>query len=530
MSSTTMMQLDQPSILSRVLHSIPHVNITFRHVNDTFDPDSDVYLESLGILASIPATLLILALFGLLFYLLTRCCDRKPRKPKTQKCQNCTLFIITLVCCAAVGLGLYGNDDFHNGLLQAFAAGKQVETLVGNLKVQTETIKNDLETKVKKFNLEEMIDKPNYNQTVVTMLLETCRLIRDNASRAVTSLDMVVYFMKNHKAEANALMGPDLSLQNILYKSELFEAIRWPTTLTFLTILLLLCAVLLIAVARRSRCALIFFSVCGLFGIIICWFLAGIYLASSVALGDFCMKPVDHMCRQVGTKNPDDVFYLNCGTLRNRFILRLNESRDFVERSRESVYRVSKMSREVRPTIEIQGSCESMIKALQEIKEKLTTLSASLDHRNIDKHYLNALSGICGNSLLGLSLMMVAGILTAFLLTILVYAASHAWIYLTKKQSDIDKSETAPLFPASPAPTVSSPTAPILGSGTLNRTLLHSASEERQRNGSARTGASSGHHTLGRLPSQTSYLAGPNNGKYATLSKQCKTLEANDFY
>lgn len=40
----------------------------------------------------------------------------------------------------------------------------------------------------------------------------------------------------------------------------------------------------------------------------------------------------------------------------------------------------------------------------------------------------------------------------------------------------------------------------------------------------------SGHHTLGRLPSQASHLAGPNNGKYATLSKQCKTLESNDFY
>lgn len=44
--------------------------------------------------------------------------------------------------------------------------------------------------------------------------------------------------------------------------------------------------------------------------------------------------------------------------------------------------------------------------------------------------------------------------------------------------------------------------------------------------------SSSGHHTLGRLPShqQSNYMAGPNNGKYATLSKQCKTLEANDFY
>lgn len=38
-------------------------------------------------------------------------------------------------------------------------------------------------------------------------------------------------------------------------------------------------------------------------------------------------------------------------------------------------------------------------------------------------------------------------------------------------------------------------------------------------------------HTLGRLPSHHHEpLTGPNNGKYATLSKQCKTLESSDFY
>lgn len=41
---------------------------------------------------------------------------------------------------------------------------------------------------------------------------------------------------------------------------------------------------------------------------------------------------------------------------------------------------------------------------------------------------------------------------------------------------------------------------------------------------------SSGHQTLGRLPSHSAHMTGPNNGKYATLSKQCKTLESNDFY
>lgn len=88
--------------------------------------------QSLGILASIPAAILILALVGLLLYLLTRCCDRKTRKSKSQACQKCTLITTTLFCCAAIGLGLYGNDDFHNGILQAHGSGKQIIGMLAN--------------------------------------------------------------------------------------------------------------------------------------------------------------------------------------------------------------------------------------------------------------------------------------------------------------------------------------------------------------------------------------------------------------
>lgn len=38
----------------------------------------------------------------------------------------------------------------------------------------------------------------------------------------------------------------------------------------------------------------------------------------------------------------DDVNYLSCGSLRNRFILRLNESRDNIERARDAFQSVSK--------------------------------------------------------------------------------------------------------------------------------------------------------------------------------------------
>lgn len=36
---------NQPSILVRLVHSVPHINVTLHRVNSTFDPKSVVYRE-----------------------------------------------------------------------------------------------------------------------------------------------------------------------------------------------------------------------------------------------------------------------------------------------------------------------------------------------------------------------------------------------------------------------------------------------------------------------------------------------------
>lgn len=41
-----------------------------------------------------------------------------------------------MLCCAAIGLGLYGNDDLHNGLLDVLTAGRKVDTLISQVKNQ----------------------------------------------------------------------------------------------------------------------------------------------------------------------------------------------------------------------------------------------------------------------------------------------------------------------------------------------------------------------------------------------------------
>ena len=45
----------EPTLWAKIFHSAPHVNITFPHVDSKFTPENDLYLESLGILASVPA-------------------------------------------------------------------------------------------------------------------------------------------------------------------------------------------------------------------------------------------------------------------------------------------------------------------------------------------------------------------------------------------------------------------------------------------------------------------------------------------
>lgn len=83
-----------------------------------------------------------------------------------------------------------------------------------SISFQTELIKFDLEIKMSQHKLEQQIEKVQYNQTAVMLLIDTCQLVRENTSRAVTSLDnMVLYFMKTKGSEN------DTSLMGLLYVS-----------------------------------------------------------------------------------------------------------------------------------------------------------------------------------------------------------------------------------------------------------------------------------------------------------------------
>ena len=93
--------------------------------------------------------------------------------------------------------------------------------------------------------LHDEFDAPANNKTILSLLLKALERINQNASNAV-----------NRSFEVRRpLLG--ISLTGAIALTEKIEQLRWPITMAVLSVLLILCVVLLVGVARHSRCALI---------------------------------------------------------------------------------------------------------------------------------------------------------------------------------------------------------------------------------------------------------------------------------
>ncbi|XP_051857858.1 protein tweety isoform X1 [Drosophila albomicans] len=528
-------------VIAKLLHALPHYNITFHKINSTFRPNDEIYLESLGILGSVPAALLIVSLLGLLFYLMTRCCDRKPRPAHSITSLKVALSIVTVMCCAAIGLGLYGNDDLHNGLLEVLTAGRKVDTMVTTIRNQTLILENTLTNRIRPqlVELADIFDQPVSNQTALSKLFVSLNIVQGNVTLATNA--------------ANDIRRPlsGISMTHFLTRGDQWELIRWPGTVATLALLLVLCAVLLVGVARHSRCALILFSVCGLLAVTGSWLMSGLYLSSSVAVGDLCISPADFLVSTAPRDLPTNVLmhYTQCEPGHtNPFTQRLRESQNSLNNARSAMATVMKISLVLFKSSGLQPKLGAVNADLNSSERLLTQLTALVDCKAVHQNFLAAARGLCEGGLLGLVLMLIASFIAAILLTIMVWVDSHTWIYIRKRNDYAQVDE--PSYISHPAPQNhqqmmnAARTLPrnhnghfsppvISGSHTLQHPNKRQQHEMMAHAHIQQNMRAMGTHTLGRLPSHNhspTHMTGPNNGKYATLSKQCKTLEANDFY
>ncbi|XP_044732354.1 protein tweety isoform X3 [Chrysoperla carnea] len=545
-----------PTVLAQLLHSLPHLNVSCHRVNSTFNPQSDIYLESLGILSSIPAAWLILTLAALLLYLATRCCDQHStrRKPRSLTAPRLALAAAALLCAAATGLGLYANDDLHNGIVQSLTSARNLNNIISNVRNQTKIISTSLTDAVfpQLTELSDIFDNPVANQTALAQLVDALQSVRQNNTLAIRATADIQRPLAN------------LDMSHIINTGDRWELYRWAGAMGILSGLLALCAVVLVGAARRSRRCLVLASVLALVSAAIAWLLSSVGLAAAVALADLCVGPEQYAGSVVSQKGlPPELlyYYTRCESVRaNPFTQRLRESQQALNRMRVSLGSVSKIALDLFKNRDLQPKLSALTIEANSCDRGLASLTALLDCRAIHAQWMAGTRGLCVSALPGLALLLLATATAGLLLSILVCLASHTWIYLRKRRDYSQVDETDPFLPApaaSQAVAARTLQGGMAGAGTLPRgpphhhrsqgdgcdtsrhtpeTRLASSGGHLAHLSGSHSHHRGGHSTLGRLPSHASHhdhhinLTGPNNGKYATLSKQCKTLESSDFY
>ncbi|XP_018600990.2 protein tweety homolog 2 isoform X1 [Scleropages formosus] len=373
------------------LHSFPHVNLRLQPVDSTFRPYEDNYQQSLIFLGCVAAAALGLNLLLLAIYLSCLCCCRKEEEEESKRPNSCcvTWAAVTagLVCCAAVGVGFYGNSETNDGVYQltyslynANHTLAGVDNLVGGtMGSMQSTLKQHLA------RLDEIFAaRGDYVQTLRFM-----QQMADNIIKQLTGLPD----WEQVKVDLGAIANQTAHV----------EYYRWLTYLLLLILDLVICLVTCLGLAKQSRLLLTTMMVFGVLALILGWASLGADVAAAVGASDFCVAPDKFLMNQTKDFISADIlhYYLYCSqSLPNPFQQSLTIFQRSLTTMQIQVQGLLQFAVPLFPTAERDLLGIQLL--LNSSESSLHQLTALLDCRGLHKDYLDALVGECYDGVEGL--------------------------------------------------------------------------------------------------------------------------------
>ncbi|KAG1665179.1 Protein tweety [Nymphon striatum] len=434
----------QQSAVVEWFHNFPHVNISFDKVNATFNPGSDDYLEALGILASVPAFWLILTLLSFLIFFLVRCCQTNWKKKKNLKALKWILAIFSIICCCGISVGFYGNFQAHNGITEVEGSIQHVSDTLSNVKNDTSFIQQIIEMEMGPDLkvLDNIFSRPIQNASAHSLLSHNFKMLMLNVTEGLADVKNI-----NKKIHS-------IHIEEVPKLISEVESYRWPATIAVLSLLLLICLMLIIGVARSSRPMFICFSVFGLLSVVLCWILVSAYLIICVGNSDFCKNPDLFYQQQVHSLVEKDIlnYYMKCkgSTLVSPFAVTLKNGQKAVENIQHTITSVKALGLLLYGN-EVRVPLDTLNEDISKTSSVLENLSALLYCESVHHDYVLSMNALCTDVVEGTSLMLLSAIVSGFLFTILIWIASYTWIYIRKKPRPEMIDEADPFLPPTAA-------------------------------------------------------------------------------
>ncbi|XP_072339536.1 protein tweety homolog 2 [Scyliorhinus torazame] len=417
------------------LHNFPHLNLRLQPVDSAFNPQDSNYQQALMFLAAIAAVGLALNLIFIFIYLLCLCCCKRTDDEEIKRPHSCcvmwTAVTAGLVCCAAVGVGFYGNSETNDGVYQlTYSIYNANHTLSGvDDLVSGTTINMKVDLKQHIARLDEI-----FAQKIE--FIQTLRFMQQMADAIVSQLSGLPTW---HSINLNmAEIADDIGY---------FEYYRWLSYLLLLVIDLVICLVAFLGLAKRSRWLLTIVIVSGVLTLILSWGSLGLDTSAAVGISDFCVAPDKFIMNMTHNKITSEVvhYYLYCShSISNPF----QQILSVFQRS------LTTMELQIQGMMHIAVPIFPMAKKdlvgiqmlLNRSESNLHQLTAMLDCRGLHKDYLDALIGVCYDGVEGLLYLSLFSILAAVAFCAMICAISRACNHLAIRDRDYDDMDEADPF------------------------------------------------------------------------------------
>ncbi|KAM9296783.1 protein tweety homolog 2 [Gastrophryne carolinensis] len=387
------------------LHRTPHLELSLQPRSSDFNPGDPGYRQSLLFWALVIGICAFINLLAVTIYLLCRCCCKKDETVETKRPRSCcvtwTATVSGLLCCAAVGVGFYGNSETNDGIYQlTYSLDDANHTLAG-----IDTLVSGTSSKMRD-SLDEHLLRLNEIFASHGDYVQTLRFMQIMANSVVSQLNSL----------------PDFQVTG----GQLSAAARQVAFIEYYRMLLF-----------------------GLLTMLLSWTSLALDTSTAVGASDFCVAPDKFIMNMTQDQLSAEVvhYYLYCSqTIKNPFQQALNVFQKSLGTMQIQVQGLLQFAVPIFPTA--QKDLQGIQLLLNSSESNLHQLTALLDCRGLHKDYLEALIGICYDGVEGLLYLGLFSLLATLAFTAMICAVPRAWKLILARERDYnDIDEEDPFNP-----------------------------------------------------------------------------------
>uniref|UniRef100_A0A8V5GDJ2 Protein tweety homolog n=1 Tax=Melopsittacus undulatus TaxID=13146 RepID=A0A8V5GDJ2_MELUD len=285
------------------LHRLPRRGLRLHSVSAAFRPRDSDYQQSLLFLGLVPAVCLGLNLLFLTVYLICLCCCKRDQDPETKRPHSCcvTWMAVTagLICCTAVGIGFYGNSETNDGVYQLlYALDHANHTLTG---------------------IDSLVGP--WGRVPPSKPLHVPQALGQHRAAARGAACVAQHQHRPHRARRPRRLHRVLPVSEAAggagdvvgtWVMEPSCPCRWLSYLLFFMLVLTVCLLACLGLAKRSRCLLTTMLCSGLLTLILSWASVAVDTAAAVGTSDFCVAPDQFIMNQTESYIKVVHYYLYC--------------------------------------------------------------------------------------------------------------------------------------------------------------------------------------------------------------------------